>query len=288
MSSVTETVKPDKTPKQAELVADAETPTPETDKPVLRSKHVARAVETPPPATGDLMVVIAQIAQNPNVDITRLERLIDLKRTTDADRARAEFYAAFAEMQGEIPEVSEKGEITVEGKVRSRYARNEDIQRVVKPILKKHGFALSFRNEWLADGKMLKVVGILAHKGGHTEQDEFIAAADTSGSKNAIQALGSTRHYGQRYTTISLLNIATSGDDDGKASGNGTGNGNGNGATPEGFQKWFEGLEDSCAEGIKRLEQVCNANPEFKKYLLQHMPKAWASLKNKAEKAGKS
>jgi hypothetical protein len=38
--------------------------------------------------------------------------------------------------------------------------------------------------------------------------------SDTSGSKNAVQAIGSTVTYGKLYTFCALLNIATGEDDD--------------------------------------------------------------------------
>lgn len=236
------------------------------------------------PQATDMMLVIERVASNPEADIAKLERLIDLKRTIDADRARAEFYAAFAAMQGEIPEISEKGEIKVDGVVRSRFAKNEDIQRVVKPILQAHGFALSFRNEFLPELKALKVVGILSHRSGHSERDEFIAAADTSGSKNAIQALGSTRSYGQRYTTIALLNIATRAqDDDGQTSEQFK-----QPEAPEGFEAFFTALQDVAPEGMARLTSVFNGGAEnLRKHLLKNFAQDWLSLKRQAEKAGR-
>jgi hypothetical protein len=43
---------------------------------------------------------------------------------------------------------------------------------------------------------------------------------DTSGSKNNVQAVGSSTSYGKRYTATLLLNIRTKGeDDDGHAGG---------------------------------------------------------------------
>jgi hypothetical protein len=255
--------------KQAPLVVDIETKTAEL---------------VPSPAqTTDVMTVIERVASNPDADITKLERLIELKRTIDADHARAEFYAAFAEMQGEIPEITEKGEIKVDGQVRSRFAKNEDIQKVVKPILQAHGFALSFRNEFIPEMKALRVIGILSHRSGHSERDEFIAAADTSGSKNAIQALGSTRSYGQRYTTIALLNIATREDDDGHKSEQFK-----KPESPDGFEKFWTSLEDVAAEGMARLTEVFNAGPKpLRDHLLKTHAREWASLKNQAQKAGR-
>lgn len=236
-----------------------------------------------PPQGSDVMLVIERVASNPDADISKLERLIELKRTIDGDRARAEFYAAFAEMQGEIPEITEKGEIKVEGLVRSRFAKNEDIQKVVKPILQRHGFALSFRNEFLPELKAVKVIGILSHRSGHSERDEFIAAADTSGSKNAIQALGSTRSYGQRYTTIALLNIATREDDDGQRSED-----HKKPESPEGFDKYVTSLQDVAPEGMARLTEVFNGAPKpLQQHLLKHYAKDWAALKNQAQRGAK-
>lgn len=258
--------------RQPGLVVDIET--------VAPGEHLP--VPTRPAAT-DVMLVIERVASNPDADIAKLERLIELKRTIDGDHARAEFYAAFAAMQGDIPEISEKGEIKVEGVVRSRFAKNEDIQKVVKPILQKHGFALSFRNEFLPELKALKVIGILSHRSGHSERDEFIAAADTSGSKNAIQALGSTRSYGQRYTTIALLNIATREDDDGHRSED-----HKKPEAPAGFDVWVTDIQAVADEGITKLIDTFNkSKDEHKKHLLKHFPKDWANLKNKAQKAGK-
>lgn len=45
------------------------------------------------------------------------------------------------------------------------------------------------------------------------------ASADTSGSKNSIQAIGSTITYLQRYTLFSILGLASTDDDDGNMTG---------------------------------------------------------------------
>ena len=43
--------------------------------------------------------------------------------------------------------------------------------------------------------------------------------ADTSGSKNVVQAIGSSVSYGKRYTMQALLNITSGGEDDDGHSG---------------------------------------------------------------------
>jgi hypothetical protein len=122
-------------------------------------------------------------------------------------------------MQEELPEIEERGEIKIsDNKPGQGYARWEDINKAIKPVLKKHGFALSFRTG-LADGK-ITVTGILSHEAGHSEETTMHLPADTSGSKNAVQAVGSSTSYGKRYTAAALLNITTrGGDDDGRAAG---------------------------------------------------------------------
>ena len=69
------------------------------------------------------------------------------------------------------------------------------------------------------DGK-ITVTGVLGHRDGHSEESTIPLPHDSSGSKNAVQAVGSSTSYGKRYTATLLLNIRTKGeDDDGKSGG---------------------------------------------------------------------
>jgi hypothetical protein len=218
----------------------------------------------PQPSSSDVVGMVERLAANPNVDVVKLEKIIELQERILAHNAKAEFDAAFSEMQGEIPIITEDGRIVVNGQLRSKYAKNEDIQRIVKPILKQYGFALRFRNE--VDGNRLKVVGILSHRSGHSEQDEFVTAPDDSGSKNSIQAIGSARAYGQRYTTISLLNIATEGtDDDGRRAGKPEV------VAPKGFDNWWADMAACVSDGITRYQEVwAKSSKEFRDYAMTH------------------
>jgi hypothetical protein len=213
----------------------------------------SKALALPEPIVSDQVALWERLARDPNVDVEKLERLIKMQKEILAENARAAFYAAFAAMQGEIPTISEKGEILVNGQVRSRYPRNEDIQEALRPILQRHGFALTFRNEFKDD--VLTITGVLAHRGGHSERDEFLAKADTSGSKNAIQALGSTRSYGQRYTTMALLNIVSRDprdqpDDDAHTSVPRSVE------MPAGYDDWLIDMDAKADEGTAALRQA--------------------------------
>jgi hypothetical protein len=87
------------------------------------------------------------------------------------------------------------------------------------PILKKHGLVIS--HEIGHSGQMVTVRPVLAHVNGHVEKGgEMLLPIDTTGSKNGTQGAGSASSYGQRFTTIKMLNIITHDeDDDGRAAG---------------------------------------------------------------------
>lgn len=226
-------------------------------------------------ATDGLIAVIERLAANPQVDVTKLEKIIELQERVLRQNAESAFNVAFAAMQPDIPTIVEKKQTD-----KGWYAPREDIVEVVRPILSRHGFTLSFQTEW-PDKTTVKVIGILTHNEGHSRKSEFQSGADQTGSKNAIQALGSAVEYGRRYTTTDLLNIVTRGaDDDGAKSER-----HQQPEAPEGYDAWFATLEGVADEGMKRFSEAWNGSkPEFRNYLAQTAPKVLASIKVKAGK----
>lgn len=174
----------------------------------LIEQNESRQLSVPMTKEGAMLDFIQRAAADPTVDIDKLERLIQLSERMQAKTAEGEFNAAMAEMQCEIPTIAEraKGHGTI------KYATLEDISDIVKPIMKANGFAISFKVEHTAAG--LSVTGILMHRAGHREQTTMLLPLDTSGSKNAVQAVGSSTSYGKRYVMCALLNITTRGEDD--------------------------------------------------------------------------
>jgi hypothetical protein len=159
-----------------------------------------------------IMAVISRAASDPTCDIDKLERLMLMHERMQARDAEAEFNAAMAAMQSDIPSIAERGAIVVNGQKRSDYATFEDINDVIKPIMQAHGFAITFKVENVQAG--LNVTGILMHRAGHRESTSMLLPLDTSGSKNAVQAVGSSTSYGKRYVMSALLNLTTRGEDD--------------------------------------------------------------------------
>lgn len=171
--------------------------------------------------SASLMEVINRAATDPNVDVDKMERLLGMYERISERNARVAFHSALAEMQPKLPVITERGEIRHDKKLISKYALWEDINEAIRPTLQAHGFALSFR-VGRNDQNGVTITAILSHREGHSEETTLTLETDKSGSKNAVQAVGSSIHYGQRYAAIALLNITTCGmDDDGeKASDN--------------------------------------------------------------------
>lgn len=218
-----------------------------------------------------MLPMIERLAALPDFDVAKLEKLLDMQERIMDRQAEAAFNAAFAEMQAAIPTILEKGK-TDKGK----YARQEDIVKVIRPILKAHGFSLSFRTEW--PEKQIKIVGILTHREGHTRESQFLTDADSATGRNAIQARGSAVTYGRRYTTTDLLNITSSEqqDDDGYRTGVPD--------QPVGFAEWWADMVAVADEGYPALERAFKASkPAFRDYVMAHGKSEIEALKVKAK-----
>lgn len=152
--------------------------------------------------TAAILSVIERVATNPDVDIEKLERMLDMQERILNRNAKQEFSSALANLQAELPQV----EKLAEGH-KIKYAKFEHILAAIKPHLINHGFAITHRCQ-NSDG-LVVVTAVLSHRGGHSEETSVTLPADTTGNKNAVQAIGSSMEYGRRYTMNSLLGIAT-------------------------------------------------------------------------------
>jgi hypothetical protein len=170
-------------------------------------------VQQPANQANAMLDMIERVTLNPDVPIEKMEKLLDIQERMMNKQAEIDFNIAFSDMQPELPIIKAKGR----GHNSTTYARKEDMNRLVNPILKKHGFALSFSNR--QEESDIITVATLRHRSGHCEKTELRLKNDTSGSKNAVQAVGSSQSYGERYTMKSILNLTITDDetdDDGK------------------------------------------------------------------------
>lgn len=159
------------------------------------------------PAESNVLALISKAAADPSCDLDKMERLLSMHERMLTRQAQAEFAEAMSQMQAELPSIGERGDAAG----RYTFALWEDINAAIKPILQKHGFALTFRTD-TANG--ITVTGILTHRNGHREETSLTLPADASGNKNAVQAVASSVSYGKRYTAGALLNLTSHGEDD--------------------------------------------------------------------------
>lgn len=162
--------------------------------------------------------LIEKVVSNPEGNIQMLEKIIEVQERVMDKQAEIDFNADLALMLSEIPVIAKTSDIKVTtkngGSFGIKYAALDEIVEVVRPIMSKYGFSVNFKHEQTC-ATLVKVTCILRHKHGHSESNEITLPLDNSGSKNSVQAVGSTITYGKRYTLCSSLNIATGNDNDG-------------------------------------------------------------------------
>lgn len=229
----------------------------------------------------DIAQLVERIVTNPEADVAKLAAILDVNERILNRNAKAAFDEAFSRMWPELPEVDERGAIrNKDGSIKSRYAKYEDIQAAVRPILKQYGFALRHRTEFPADKPgIIRIVGILSGHG-HSEESIFEAPPDKNDYRTAIQDQGSTISYGKRYTTEDLLNIITRGvDNDGQQKFQ----------EPEGYALWWDALSGLADSGIEELTKTFSSSDRvFKEFTLNRNKEAWAVLKQTATKASRT
>ena len=162
--------------------------------------------------SASLMQVIAKAASDPNVDIDKMERLLQMQERVAARDAEAKFNAAFSAMQPNLPHITVKNKIVHNGRTISEYADWPSISAAITPILSEYGFSLNFGGS--NDSENKTTIAKLRHSAGHVETNSITLPHDTSGSKNKVQAIGSSSTYGQRYSACPLVGVVVHGSDD--------------------------------------------------------------------------
>ena len=155
--------------------------------------------------------VLLQMAMDQGADLDKLERLMELQQKWEDNEAKKAFTVAMASFRATCPEIvkDKKGH-------NSKYASLAHSLKVIKPHLSNHGLSHSWKTKQDPNG-LITVTCFVTHELGYQEETSMSANADTSGSKNSIQAMGSTVSYLERYTLYALLGLAsTDQDDDGQ------------------------------------------------------------------------
>ncbi len=167
-----------------------------------------RQIEPQALVTMTPMDMLARAVQS-GADLDMIEKLMNLQERWEASNARKAFEESLAKAKGEIPVIIRNAS----GHNSKKYADFAAIAKVIDPILARHG--LSYRFRTTQTDKISVTCVLFGH--GHSEETTLSGPADASGSKNAIQAIGSTLTYLQRYSLVQALGLAAAEDDDGSA-----------------------------------------------------------------------
>lgn len=188
---------------------------PEGGSPAVRETPPQTAVSNQPEssrpsaAVSPLAMLHAAIERGATIEV--LTKLMDLSDRWERAQARKAFDDAIAAAKAEIPPIPKNRE----GHNNRRYADMAGIAKIVDPIISKYGLSYRFRT---TQTDRILVTCVLSHRGGHYEENTLAGPADMSGSKNAIQAIGSALTYLQRYSLVQALGLSSEEiDDDGAA-----------------------------------------------------------------------
>ncbi|HWR52945.1 MAG TPA: ERF family protein [Bryobacteraceae bacterium] len=171
--------------------------------------------ELAPVQAGDaFLAVIAAAARDPQVDVGKMQQLLEMRERMIAKEAEREFVAALSRLQPKLPRITKQGTISVPGKDgrqghKTPFAKYEDITKEVRPLLAEEGFSVSYS----FDGSTCRCT--LSHRDGHSKVASTPPLPmDKTGSKNDVQAVGSMMSYAKRYALCNVLDIVTVDQDD--------------------------------------------------------------------------
>ncbi len=152
---------------------------------------------------------LLKLAIDKDLDIGKLEKLIDLKNREDEKIGKKEFDNHFAQIQAKFPPVKRSKE-----GYGYNYTPLEVMQKSHNPIIAEFGFSYKWKEVSLPEGGK-KVILIINGYGYTDEETSFdIPKLEATKQQNAVQVLGSMSTYGKRYTFVSGFGITIEDEDD--------------------------------------------------------------------------
>lgn len=154
-----------------------------------------------------------KLAVEGGADLEKLSKLLDIQERWEATEARKAYNKAMTDFKANPPKIYKDKEVSFgAGKTAYKHATLGNVCETITAALSKHGLSASWR---VSQNGQISVACRISHALGHFEETMLSAPADTSGSKNSIQAIGSTITYLERYTLLALTGLATEEDNDG-------------------------------------------------------------------------
>ena len=159
------------------------------------------------------------MAINADLDIEKLERLMEMKEREEVKTAYAAFVVAISQFQADCPTVKKTGTVTDKhGKRLYTFPKFDCIMTTIQPHMEKNGLSVRFSSD-ISDGQV-KICCMVSHAAGHTDESFFSCPIEVTmtGGANASQRTASANSFAKRYAIMNALNIAGSDyDDDGQS-----------------------------------------------------------------------
>ena len=173
------------------------------------------------PTQADFFTAIERLAVNPDVDVAKIQQILDMQEQVLNRNARQAFNAAMTRAQSRIELVIKNRKNT---QTNSTYADLTAILLEVKPIYTSEGFSLMFYEGETPKENHKRVYVDIMHEQGHTETRYGDFAIQTTGiagktMMTQIHGEASAFMYGRRNLTCMIFNIPTGDDDDGNRAG---------------------------------------------------------------------
>ena len=183
---------------------------------VYDGKNEVQIVEERLSEGAAMIAVIEKAALNPEVDIAKMEALLNMQERILDRTAKQAFDAAYAEMKPHLPIVIKNKANT---QTSSKYATLDTINKTLDPILAEYGFASSTPIQAQTE-KDVTILAKITHRDGHTDSSPLTMPLDGAGIKGNVNktgphALASSIMYARRVALCALLNISTGDDVDG-------------------------------------------------------------------------
>ena len=149
-------------------------------------------------------------AMDGKMDLDKLAQFMALQEKWEANQARKAYTQAMSDFKKNPPEIEKDSHVeyrTDKGITKYNHASLGNVTAKINTALGACGLSAAWTTEQTEKG--VSVTCKITHVLGHFETTMLTAACDSSGGKNAIQALGSTISYLQRYTLLSLTGLAS-------------------------------------------------------------------------------
>lgn len=160
--------------------------------------------------------IIAKAAADPNVDVSKLEKLLDMQERIMTKQAQIDYNNDMLKLKTELPAIIKTKTNT---QTNSNYADLESIKDTVDPLLTKYGFFDRYEDDFPSPTRV-GTTCILTHRGGHKERNRVEMDLDDKGikgttNKTSIHATASSMTYNQRLALCRALSIKVATDADG-------------------------------------------------------------------------